>query len=318
LIAVTGASGHLGQWVVARLTAAGHDVMGLARRPIERPSIAGLRWLRPVTPIACDLTDAASVDAASGALRRARALVHLAAHLPADTAAASHPEALATLDTNVRGTIRLLRALDGADVLERVVLASSFEVYGEPVSTPIREDHATRPLGFYAASKLAAEKYLALFGSSGVSTISLRFSTVYGPGDTLQRAVGNFVRAAAAGRPIELHGDGSDLRDLVYVEDAADAVVRAVDSRDDGVINVGSGRGDSIEAIATAACSAVPDAVPILRHERVKPRRDIVLDVARAREVLGWQPTTSLAAGVEAQLEWVRATNPRSDAGTSP
>ena len=307
MIAVTGATGHLGQWVVARLTELGHDVVCVCRRPSAAPSIDTLSWKGKVATLACDLSGPEAPAILRAGLAGIRAVVHLAAHVPEDTAAHDAAEAVATLRSNVVGTVRLLDALSSIDGLRNVVYASTFEVYGPPAAGTISEDHPTEPSSCYGASKLTAEKYVALFGADrGVASCSLRLPAIYGPGDALRRAVGNFVRAAAAGKPMILNGDGTDRRDLVTAFDAARAVALAVERSAQGVMNVGSGRGYSILEIATTVSQVAGGGVPIERRERVKPRLDYVLDTARVRDRLGWSPVMTLEEGLRAQLEWVR------------
>lgn len=305
-VAITGASGHLGQWTIAAVQAAGHEVLGLSRHALAAPTIPGLafsapRWLQ------VDLADPGCGGVLRDALCDVNAVVHLAGYIPSDTALAASSDAFATLHANVFGAVHLLGALAAAPRLRSVVYASSFEVYGRPLASPIPESHPARPLGYFGASKLAGEHYVRLFGADrGLHCASLRLPAVYGPGDRLRRAIGNFVRAAAQGRAAEIHGDGEDRRDLVYVADAAEAIVRALGAGADGPINLGSGRGFSIlqlaEAVrAVAGLDAAPQRLP-----RQKPALDYVLDVERARRVLGWQPRTSLEDGIAAQLAWAR------------
>jgi UDP-glucose 4-epimerase len=307
VIAVTGASGHLGQWVVAELTRLGHDVLCVARNPLDRPNIAGVRWSRPVHTLSCDLSDAADLKACREELLEAESVVHLAAHIPGDTARNLPEDAEATLRYNVIGTIRLLALLSRRSRLTSFVYASSFEVYGAPETLPVGEDHPTRPLGYYGASKLAGEKYVELFSAEqGVLACSLRLPAIYGPGDRLARAIGNFIRAGAGGGQIQIYGDGLDRRELVYVADAAEAIGRAVRRRTRGVINVASGVGYGIREMAEAAIRAAGGQATLVQRERVKPRLDYVLAVDRAREMLGWEPRTSLEDGVRTQMQWVR------------
>ena len=306
-IAVTGASGHLGQWVVARLTASGHDVVCVSRSPRTRPDIHGIAWVRPVRTLACDLADRSAVGTLHEGLEGVEAVAHLAACVPADTSADAFDDALGTLRANVMGTCHLLEALADARRLRALAHAGSFEVYGAPRTQPIREDHPLEPTGYYGAGKLGEEKYVAVFGAArGVACCTLRMPAVYGPGDTIRRAVGNFVRAAAEGRALELYGDGEDRRDLVYADDAARAFALAIERRVTGACNLGSGGGFAVREIAEAVAGLEPPGVPIVRLERVKPRLDYVLDVTRARERLGWEPSTPLADGLRAQLAWVR------------
>jgi UDP-glucose 4-epimerase len=307
VIAVTGASGHLGQWVVAWLTTRGHEVLCVSRGPSLHPSIDEVRWSGRVRTLACDLAHPGAANVVREGFAGVRAVVHLAAFVPEDTAANLAVDAGQTLQSNVGGTVRLLEGLSGRNGLECFVNASTFEVYGHPASSPISEDHPTDPLGYYGASKLAAEKYVALFAADRrVACCSLRFGAIYGPGDTRRRAVGNFVRAAAAGEPITVYGDGSDRRDLVTAADAAGAIGLAVERKAAGTMNIGSGRGFSILEIAEAVSRAADGGSPVEFHGRARPRLDYVLDIGRAGQHLGWTPRDSLEAGVRAHLEWER------------
>ncbi|MGH9867193.1 MAG: NAD-dependent epimerase/dehydratase family protein [Candidatus Polarisedimenticolia bacterium] len=306
MIAVTGFGGHLGQWVVARLTARGHDVIGISRSPLDRPTIAGLTWARPVRPVSCDLSDPGSVATLADVLTPATALIHLAAFIPEDTGRGLPADAEATLAANVRGTVHLLAALNAVRP-ESLVYASTFEVYGAPRSLPIRESHPTEPLSYYGASKLAGESYVDLFGrTTGTPSCSVRLPAVYGPGSRIRRALENFIAAAAAGRPMVIQGDGADLRELVFVEDAAEAIVSALERRARGPLNLGTGRGHSILEMAQAVKAAAGGHATLTHADRVKPRLDYALDIARARADLQWAPRTSLQDGIRAHLRWAR------------
>ncbi len=279
-VAVTGASGPLGGFSLPALRAAGHEVVTVWSQARE----AGVAALR-------------------AALTNVEAVVHLAEYLPEDTGRPA--DAFATLHGNSLGTIQLLEALAAARHLRAVVYSSSFEVYGLPHDLPIREDHPTRPLSFFGATKLAGEHYVRLFGADrGLPCGSLRLPTVYGPG--YGRALGDFIQRAAAGQPPEVHGDGEGRCDLVYVADAADAIVRALAAGARGEINVGSGTGYRISELAEAVCRVAGIAAPPTRLPARKPARDYVRDIARAKRELGWEPRTSLDAGIAAQLAWVR------------
>jgi len=307
MIAVTGASGHLGQWVVADLLSRGHDVLCVARRPLAKPTIAGVDWRAAVRTLACDLSAHDGLAALRALLPSLRAVVHLAAQVPAETARNADADADETIHTNAIGTARLLALLAEAPRLETIVYASTFEVYGPVVRLPIDELHPTEPTNYYGASKLVGEKYLRLFENDRkMPCSSLRLPAIYGPGDTIKRAIGNFVRAAAEGAEIRIQGDGSDLRDLVYAGDAARAFSLCVEKRASGAFNVASGRGISIREMADAAERLARGSTRIVVSERMKPRVDYVLDIDRAKSVLGWSPAVSLDDGVRAQLAWVR------------
>jgi UDP-glucose 4-epimerase len=307
-IAVTGASGHLGQQVVAALTKRGDEVLTLGRRAAAQPTTLGVEWSCPVRPVVVDLSVADAMPTLRDVLSDVDAVVHLSAYIPPDTARNNAEDAERTLLTNAAGSAAIVAALQALQRPVPVAYASTFEVYGEPVALPIAEEHREAPLSYYGASKLAGENYLHLHSRiTGAPCSALRLPAIYGPGDAIRRAIGNFLRAVVAGQPIEIHGDGEDLRELVYVADAADAVVRAVDRRASGVFNVASGRGYSIRELAESVIR-VSGSGRIVWRERSKPRRDYVLAIERARERLGWNPRTTLDDGLRAQLKWLRAT----------
>jgi UDP-glucose 4-epimerase len=310
-VAVTGATGALGQWTLAALQAAGHELLAVARRPRGAVSIAGVSWPAPIDWVSCDLEASDAVARLGHGLAEVDAVVHLAGHRPDDAGGVSLQQALATLRANVVGTAHLLDALSGAGRLRRVVYASSSEVYGPPHAVPIREDHPTRPLSYYGASKLAGEHYVRLFNADRrVPWASLRLPSLYGPGDRWRGVVGDFVSRIATGRPPVVRGDGAERRDLLYLEDAARGIVAALASRAEGVFNLGSGRGFSILEIAETACRAAGMTSAPLREPSATGALDYVLDIGRARSGLGWEPRTNLERGLAAQLVWHRQSAP--------
>ena len=300
IVAVTGASGHLGEWVLKELIRRGHEVLAISRsRPTAHPELPHLR---------VDLADPLSIPALAQCLQGVQSVIHLAGRIPEDTNANAIGDAFEVLRTNAEGTVNLLAGLKGALSLESVIFASTFEVYGMPQTFPISEDHPTEPLSFYGASKLTAEKYVGLFAAAtGVPAVSLRLPAIYGPGDRLKRAIGNFIRNADAGKEIVIHGDGSDRRELVFVTDAAVAVAECVERRPAGILNVGSGTGVSIREMAEAVRVVVPGA-QIRWEPRMKPNLAFALSCEAANVALGWASKTSLLDGIRAQLDWIRST----------
>lgn len=307
MILVTGGSGHLGQAVIAVLGRLGKSAVCLARRPLKAATIPGFAWKGSVKPLACDLADAGEVKALGKALAEAEAVVHLGGHVPEATGANDDADASAALRANAAGTVHLLEALSTSSKLRSFVYASSFEVYGPPRANPVTEDHPTRPSTFYGATKLAGEKYAAIFAADRkVPACSLRLPAVYGPGDAKRRALGNFIRAAAAGEDLVIHGDGEDRRELVFVADAAEAIVEAVMARASGVINVGTGRGYSIREMAECVLRVTGARSKIVTRDRVKDRIDVALDASRAKRLLEWEPHTPLDDGVRDHFAWVK------------
>lgn len=311
-LVVTGATGHLGPYVVAAALARGHHVVAASRDGRLPEAPWGTRFPGgPIRPLALDITGDASVEVLTPELGPDVTLLHLAAWHPPATASTTAADRTRLLETNVLGTMRVLDAARHAKV-RAVVYASSFEVYGDVADGDITEETRTHPLTDYGATKRSGEHHLKAFSQEErVRTAALRMPAIYGPGELTSRALPNFLRAVARGERPCIAGDGGDVRDELHARDAASAVLLAAEGDAQGVFNVADGERHSIAEMARTAMRVAempgePRVVP-----REKPRRDYHMRVERAREALGFTPSVMLEAGMREQFAWVRATGPR-------
>ena len=251
-----------------------------------------------------DIRDEAALD---DALEGMGAIIHLAAMVPK---AASEDQARAAFAANLTGTIHLFDAF--GRVGQANTVASTAEVYGLPAGhEPISEDTEPCPLSWYGASKVAAEVYCRVLERHDQMRIAiLRFTVLYGTGDTNQRAIPNFVRSAVRGEAIRIHG-GEELRDYLHVDDAARAVTLAWEHRISGTYNVGSGKGISVRDAAAAVLRVAGSDKQLEEHPRQKPAADIVLDVTRFREATGFAPARVFPDGLEEQIASAAAADAR-------
>jgi len=212
---------------------------------------------------------------------------------------------------NVEGTLNLLMGAEAAGV-RRVVYASSSSVYGggEGIN---REDAAPDPRSPYAVSKLAAEYYCRVWTLiKGLSTVSLRYFNVFGPGqrpDSQYSAVfPGFCDALVSGRAPELHWDGEQSRDFSYIDDvvAANLAAAQADERVDGeVFNVGGGRPKTINEVLRAVADALGTWIePTRTPKRQGDVRHTRSDISKAKQLLGWEPQTSWEDAVAATVRW--------------
>ncbi|MFQ5744688.1 MAG: NAD-dependent epimerase/dehydratase family protein [Acidobacteriota bacterium] len=212
------------------------------------------------------------------------------------------------LDHNVLATQRLLEACLEARV-SRFVYASSSSVYGDTDRLPMSETARTRPFSPYGVSKLAAEQMVRLYYRNfGLATVSVRYFTVYGPRQRPDMAIQRFLKAALAGEPVILFGDGEQGRDFTFVADAVSATCRAADMGEPGgVYNVGGGSHVSLNELI-AAIQEVSGARLKVRKEAAKPGdvRFTQADGSLARSVLGFVPRTSLEDGLACQWAWLK------------
>jgi UDP-glucose 4-epimerase len=211
---------------------------------------------------------------------------------------------------NVLGTLRFMQQLP--DSVSSICFSSSAMVYGPCPSRPVSETDCAHPATPYAVGKLATEAYLGLYAKeSGVSVSILRYATVYGPMETVPRAIPTFIRHVLAGRQPIIHGRGDDVRDYVHVIDVVDATLLAL-AQVEGVevYNVGTGIGHTTCEIAERIIQLAGKRVkPIHRaaeHESIK----LVCDIARAQSRLGYGAKVRLDEGLIDEIRYF-ADNPR-------
>ena len=187
----------------------------------------------------------------------------------------------------------------------RVIFASSADVYGAWHDRPVDEGVPPEPGTPYAKAKLATEERLA---SEADDLAIIRLGTVYGPSEHPRRAIPAFIAACARGEAAVVHGDGSDVRDYVYVGDVAASVLSCVVRRPDAaVFNIGSGVGRTTLEVLRAV-AGVMGMEPNARFEPSErsPSR-LVLDVTRARKELGLHCGSDFEAGLREEVEWLGA-----------
>jgi UDP-glucose 4-epimerase len=300
-ILLTGASGFLGRRVAELMVAEGQDVVSLGRSAPEPSPTSSARFM------AVDIADRDSVHRAAAAVGEVESIIHLAALVPKTS---SDDEAASAFACNVMGTVHLFEAFGRAG--QANVFASTAEVYGLPDShAPLVEDAPVQPRSWYGASKAAAELYCAALERRGAMRVAtLRFTVLYGAGDTINRAVPNFVRSAARGEPIRIFG-GEELRDYLHVDDAARAVHLAWQQRITGTFNVGSGEGIAVRDAASAILHMAGGESTVEVLPREKPSADIVLNVTRFRDATGFAPSHVFPDGLEEQIASAAAGNTR-------
>jgi len=217
------------------------------------------------------------------------------------------------VESNVLGSLRLFELCREHGVRKLVFVSSGGTVYGVPRATPVAEDHPTDPISSYGIHKLAVEKYLALAHRlHGLDYRIARPANLYGPRqrlDTAQGAVAVFLDRALRGQPIQVWGDGSVVRDYVYIADAVDALLRIASfDGDQRIFNIGSGKGASLNQLVAEIEKLLGRRV---KTEHGAPRGlDVpanVLDASLAERHLGWRARTPLAEGLRRTCEWLRA-----------
>lgn len=212
-------------------------------------------------------------------------------------------------EVNVEGTLNVLEAARDTDI-ERIIFASSSSVYGKPLELPYTETHQTKPVSPYGVSKLAAERYCEAYHDVyGLPTVSLRYFTVYGPRMRPNMAISNFVSRTMDGESPVVYGDGTQTRDFTFIEDVVDANAALLETSaaDGEVLNIGSTSNIEIIELAKHVRDAVDQELAIEFGERNDADAEHThADVSKARELIGYEPSTSIREGVEAFIAWYR------------
>jgi UDP-glucose 4-epimerase len=216
-------------------------------------------------------------------------------------------------EVNVGGTLNVLLAAQ-EHAVERVVYASSASVYGNPRYLPINEDDLVNVLSPYAVSKYSGENYCkAFYETYGLSTAAVRYSNVFGPGQSSENpyagVVAKFFESALSGDPPRVHGDGEQTRDFTYVDDAVEAtLLTLVSTKADGqVYNVGTGRETSVNTLARqiieiTGAEVVPEYVDRRDIDNIRRR---VLNIEKIRRELRWVPSVTIEEGLKRTHSWL-------------
>jgi len=306
---ITGGAGFIGSHLVEHLVATGHDVTVLDDLSSgHRANLAGVR--RRIRFIRGSVTD---LNTCRRAVDGVDCVLH---HAAVTSVQRSVDEPLVTHQVNATGTLNVLLAARDKGV-QRVVYAGSTSAYGNPTTLPNSEEHVTRPLSPYAASKLAGEEYCVAFHETyGLETVVLRYFNIFGPrqdpNSQYAAVVPRFIAAALAGERPTIFGDGGQTRDFVYIANVVHANVLAARAPAAGaagqVFNVGCGQGVSVNQLweHIRSLAGVP-AMPLYTQGRAGEVRDSVAALAKARRLLGYEPVVDFAEGLRQTIAFYRA-----------
>jgi UDP-glucose 4-epimerase len=226
------------------------------------------------------------------------------------------------LDINCRSQLTVLEACRNHNPGVKVVFAGTRQVYGKPDSLPVTEQHLVRPTDVNGINKAAGEYYHLVYNNVfGVRGCSLRLTNVYGPRQLVshnrQGFIGWFIRLAIEDRTIQIYGDGSQLRDFVYVDDAADAFLRAgaSDACNGEVFNVGGdepvSHRDLTALLLKVAGSGRVEYVDWPPEKRAIDIGSFYADSTKFMKATGWAPTVTIGEGLRRTVAFYREHLPR-------
>ena len=305
---VTGASGFIGAHLCDALLHQGQRVLGIdALTPSydRRQKTANLARLLNQPGFTWLETDVMQLD--WGQLgETADVIYHLAGQAGVRTAWGEQFDTY--VHDNVLATHHLLEGLHRCQPSPRVIFASSSSIYGDAETLPTPECTTPSPASPYGITKYAAERLGFVHHQAfGIPFTSLRFFTVYGPGQRPDMAFHRFMLALRERRPIDIYGDGQQTRDFTYVNDVVSACLAAAESTSavGEIINIGGGNPVSLND-TLAMIETVSGQTFIRAHYPPQPG-DVChtsADIAKARRILAYQPQSSLVAGLDAMWCW--------------
>ena len=253
------------------------------------------------TVLLADLSDAERMQAIADGIGDCDTLLHIAAAMPLSSVPDEEEEVMMH-EAQLQATKNLLHILPAT--VKHLVYASSIDVYGEPVMQPMTEDHPLCPLTSYGRSKLAHEKLLRGFASRTERTcMILRITQIYGPQEPVIKAIPVFIKTILEGRIPTIFGDGGDLRDYLYVDDAATAIMKAAECRKSDVLNIATGHSVSLAATLGIIIGLYGGTLQPVYQERRKPRLDFIFDVSRAKRLLAFEAATPLSLGLQREYD---------------
>lgn len=302
---VLGANGFIGSHLVDSLVEKGHSVRAFDRFSNEKPKFNDNESIEVV---AGDFLNAGQLEEA---LKDIDYVFHF---ISTTTPATAENDPMIDIDTNIRMSVELFQLCVKAEI-KRVLFASTGgAIYGEGGNDnlPRKETDPTLPVSPYAIGKLAIENYLRYFNvKHGLNSTVFRISNPYGERQPFHRKQGVipiFLENIYLDKPITVLGDGSMIRDYIYVKDVANMISSTFDSEKiDYIYNIGSGQGTSVNELVDVARSVTGKAVSVdYKPMPLTFLHKVVLDSGRFVDDFGIRPKTDLSVGMANTYSYIQ------------
>ncbi len=312
-VMITGGAGFIGSNLAHRLVALGADVLLVdSLIPDYGGNLYNLKGIEDRARM--NIADVRQESTMSYLVRHVDVIFNLAGQV-------SHIDSMrdpyTDLEINCRSQLSILEACRRNNPGVKVVFAGTRQVYGKPEFLPVTEQHLVRPTDVNGINKVAGEYYHLVYNNVfGVRACSLRLTNIYGPRQLVkhnrQGFIGWFVRLAVEGRELQIYGDGSQLRDFVFVDDAADAFLRAgaSDACNGEVFNVGgaepTSHRDLVHLLLEVAGTGSVRHVEWPEEKKAIDIGSFYADSAKLRAATGWQPRVRLREGLARTVAYYR------------
>ncbi|HDK42352.1 MAG TPA: NAD-dependent epimerase/dehydratase family protein [Candidatus Pacearchaeota archaeon] len=221
------------------------------------------------------------------------------------------------IDINIKGSAVLLEACKKSNKDVKIIYTGTRGEYGSAVQLPVKEDAPVNPKGIYELSSLTAQKLFKIYNDNhGIKSVTLRLTNIYGERAQMQHhrfGVANwFIRLAIDNQTIKVFGDGSILRDFLYVQDTVDAIIKSAicDAAYGDVFNVGVDKPTSFielaQTIIEVAGSGRWEFAPFTPERAAQEPGDFYSDITKIRTVFGWEPKVELKDGIVKTIDYYR------------
>lgn len=304
-VLVLGGFGFIGSHLCRGLLSSGYQVRALGRKNSKRVLLNDI-----LDDIEIFEGDIGSADEMLHAMRDIDIVVH-AVHTTVPQSSMRNPAY--DICSNVALPITWISCLNETSVKKIIYISSGGTVYGIPQLDMISEDHPTNPICSYGVTKLMNEKYLSMYaGFFGIKCIIVRPSNIYGFGQRLdkeQGVIGTLLNRALLQKTLEIWGDGSSLRDYLYIDDAISGLLKLLQCNDvEGVFNMSSGVGHSVLEIVSLLQSYLGQELDIKHvpwHKHDTPVN--ILNSSKLMDTVDWLPKISLYSGIGLLVEALTA-----------
>lgn len=298
-ILVLGGSGFIGSYLVEQLVSDGHSVR-VFDRCLEK-------FHTPLAEVDYQIAQFGNALVRAKALEGIDTVYHLISTTVPST---SILNPIADIEDNLIPTIGFFEQMVKAGVKRIIYMSSGGAVYGNPEKVPISESHPLHPICPYGVTKIAVENYLLMYQKLyGLLPIILRPSNAYGPRQGhlgVQGVIATFLYNIIRDKPLEVWGNGSVIRDYLYVEDLVKLCIVAGNSNHTGIFNVGSGRGYSISSVIKIISDIVGKKIKVIYHSgRQFDVRNTELDITKVKKTFNWSAKVSLKDGIKKHWLWV-------------
>lgn len=289
-ILILGGSGFIGAHIVEGLLADGHELRVYDRATfIHKTGVENIH------------ADIGDVMALSEALIGVDVVIHL---ISTSVPSTSNKDPISDVSGNLINTLKLLDVMYQTDVNKIIYFSSGGTVYGLPQQVPMTEQHPTNPICSYGIVKLAIEKYLLMYAELyGFTSTILRPSNPYGPGQKhmgVQGFIGTCINSALNNTKLSIWGDGSVIRDYIYISDVVDATKLAVRNMQSGTFNISSGDGYSLSEIVSYVEKYTQKTIQIeFKNKRDFDIPTMILDNQKAGKHFKWKPVVDIDCGID-------------------